>query len=60
RRMMPLNESIRGISAEKEGAGFIYTEFVAEQRSMTDNYQYMPLPYVETLKNPNLIQNKGW
>lgn len=60
RRMMPLNESIRGISAEKEGTGFIYTEFVAEQRSMTENYQYMPLPYVETLKNPNLIQNKGW
>ncbi|WP_298652243.1 RagB/SusD family nutrient uptake outer membrane protein [uncultured Proteiniphilum sp.] len=60
RRMMPLNESIKGITTEKNETGFSYSQIVVEQRSMTDNYQYMPLPYIETLKNPNLIQNKGW
>lgn len=60
RRMLPLNEPIKGITAEKTEAGFTYSQTDVEQRNMIDNYQYMPLPYVEILKNPNLVQNKGW
>lgn len=30
-------------------------------RQLNDvRYYYMPLPYLEVQKNPNLINNKGW
>jgi len=52
-----LNETIRGINWRNDGT---YELFNVEERSFQDYMKYPPIPYSETLKYNNLIQNRGW
>ncbi|MCK9506939.1 MAG: RagB/SusD family nutrient uptake outer membrane protein [Pigmentiphaga sp.] len=68
RCLLPLNESIRGVRITKTSSGFEYQgtdpdaePIIIETRKLDhEKYYYLPLPYGETIKNPALIQNKGW
>lgn len=69
RQLLPLNESIKGVKITKTTAGiFVYegtnpaeVGIVVETRKMdSPKYYYLPLPYNETIRNTNLLQNKGW
>ena len=53
-----LNESVRGIDWASDGQ--TYTTPVVEKRAYEDYMRYCPIPYSETLKFSNLVQNKGW
>lgn len=65
---LPLNEPVRGARINKTQTGLEYLgadpngdPVIVEQRLLADEkYYYTPLPYIETIKNPNLVQNKGW
>jgi hypothetical protein len=52
-----LNETARGISWKSDGT---YEIFNVEARSFQDYMIYPPIPYSETLKYSNLLQNNGW
>lgn len=52
-----INETAKGI--DWSTSGFTYLESV-EKRSYEDYMIYGPIPYSETLKYSNLLQNKGW
>ena len=68
RQLMPLDENIKGVSISKTTAGLVYSGTnpnevgkIVETRKMNDpKYYYLPIPYSEIAKNPNLKQNKGW
>ena len=62
RWLLPLNEPIYGMRVTRDGSGDDVFEVVkVEDRPLNDvRYYYMPLPYLEVQKNPNLINNKGW
>jgi hypothetical protein len=68
RWLLPLNEPIKGVRITKFKSGLVYegtnpnsSPVIVEQRKLDDpKYYYLPLPYNETIKNTNLIQNKGW
>ena len=51
-----------GMRVTRDGSGDDVFEVVkVEDRPLNDvRYYYMPLPYLEVQKNPNLINNKGW
>lgn len=53
-----LNEPAKGI--EISDAENTKTIFNVESRDYESYMKYGPIPYSETLKNPNLIQNSGW
>ena len=53
-----LNEPAKGISISD--AANTKTIFDVEPRNYEPYMKYGPIPYSETLKNHNLIQNKGW
>ncbi|MDR0700294.1 MAG: RagB/SusD family nutrient uptake outer membrane protein [Tannerella sp.] len=52
-----LNETAKGINWKADGT---YEVFDVEQRTFRDYMIYPPIPYSETLKYSNLLQNKGW
>jgi hypothetical protein len=52
-----LNETARGIDWRSDGT---YELFDVETRSFQDYMIYPPVPYSETLKYSNLLQNQGW
>ncbi|MDR0939814.1 MAG: RagB/SusD family nutrient uptake outer membrane protein [Mediterranea sp.] len=53
----PLNESARGMRI----SGTTYTVLpTVEARSYQDYMYYGPIPYTETVKFSNLLQNDGW
>lgn len=68
RWLLPLNESVNGVRILQDETDLIFegtnpTEapLVVEKRLLNeDKYYYSPIPYEEIIKNPNLIQNKGW
>jgi len=68
RRLLPLNEPVRSVSINKISNGYEFygtdpndEGIVVELREFDEaKHYYMPIPYEETLKNPYLIQNKGW
>ena len=62
RWLLPLNEPIYGMKVTRDSSGDDEFEVVkVEDRPLNDvRYYYMPLPYLEVQKNPNLINNKGW
>jgi hypothetical protein len=62
RRLLPLDESIRGIKVSRNADGTeSYTVQQIETRPLDDvRYYYLPLPYAEVQKNPNLKNNRGW
>lgn len=54
---LPLDETITGCAITEKGD---YSEFVVEERPMTDSkYNYMPLRRADVLKY-DYIQNQGW
>ncbi|NDV81616.1 RagB/SusD family nutrient uptake outer membrane protein [Bacteroides sp. 51] len=53
---MNLTETARGVDVNNN----VYTFLNVEERVYKDYMQYGPVPYSETLKYDNLIQNKGW
>jgi len=68
RQLLPLNEDIKGVEITKTTTGFIYSGTnpneagkIVESRKLNEQkYYYLPIPYSEIAKNPNLKQNKGW
>jgi len=68
RHLLPLNETVKGVKITKTSAGLVFEgtdpaqEAVVVERRFMDNekFYYLPLPYNETIKNTNLLQNKGW
>lgn len=62
RCLMPLDETITAmkVSRETDGSNTFQVTSI-EERPLSDiRYYYLPLPYTEMQKNPNLINNKGW
>ena len=62
RWLLPLNESILGMEVtRKEDNSENFEVKQVEERPLNDiRYYYLPLPYDELQKNPNLKNNKGW
>lgn len=62
RWLLPLDESIEGMRVTRDESGNDVFEVVKiEDRLLNDTrYYYMPLPYSEVQKNPNLLNNMGW
>ena len=62
RWLMPLDETISGMKVTRGTEGNDDFEVVPiETRPLNDiRYYYLPLPYEEMRKNPNLVNNKGW
>lgn len=68
RQLLPLNEDIKGVGIIKSLSGLNYigtnpneSGKVVETRRLNDQkYYYLPIPYNEIVKNPNLKQNRGW
>ena len=63
RWMLPLNESIKGVSIDRddETGALTYKIFEVEDRKFDNAYQcYGPIPKGEVLKWSNLKQNRGW
>jgi len=62
RWLLPLNEPICGISVTRDENGVLHYEVQeVEKRKMDDiKFYYLPVPYEERIKNPNLINNLGW
>lgn len=52
----PLNETATGTSIKNNQ----YSTINVENRLYQDYMEYGPIPYSETLKFSNLVQNKGW
>lgn len=62
RWLLPLNETISGMKVSRKSDGNSSFEVVdIEERPLNDiRYYYLPLPYEEIKKNPNLINNLNW
>ena len=62
RCLLPLDESVKGVSVEKgDGGKYVYSISELEQRKFSGlRYYYSPIPYKECLKNPELKNNLGW
>ncbi|MBQ7194123.1 MAG: RagB/SusD family nutrient uptake outer membrane protein [Bacteroidales bacterium] len=62
RRLLPLNEGIKGITVTRDAGGVLhYAEKDVEARDFNElKFYYLPLPYAEVKKNPNLIQNMDY
>jgi hypothetical protein len=62
RWLLPLNEVIKGVKVTRNEDKTLNYEIVdVENRNMNDvKFYYSPIPYAEKLKNPNLVNNKGW
>jgi len=62
RWLLPLNESVRGMEITRNpDFSLKYNVIEVEKRNMNEKrYYYLPLPYNEILKNPNMENNLGW
>ncbi|MDR1810509.1 MAG: RagB/SusD family nutrient uptake outer membrane protein [Prevotella sp.] len=62
RWLLPLNEPLYGISITRDENGALHYEVQeVEKRKMDEvKYYYLPVPYDERVKNPNLVNNLGW
>lgn len=62
RCLLPLDEPARGVKVSIENGVLTYdTSVVVAERKFDDiRYYYSPMPYDECIKNPGLINNKGW
>lgn len=52
-----INEPARGIDWKADGS---YELFTVEERTFQNYMMYPPIPYSETLKYDQLLQNRGW
>lgn len=58
---LDLNEKIKGMKVEGAISPYTYTVIDVEDRNyLQPQMYYGPIPYKETLKYDNLIQNAGW
>lgn len=57
---LPLDETAKGMEITQVGDDLIYTPIDVEERKYKEYMNYGPIPYGETLKWDNLLQNKGW
>ncbi len=56
-----LNEPAKGVTISGSLAAPVYgNPFVVENRVFQNHMYYGPIPYLETLKFNNLLQNDGW
>lgn len=62
RRLMPLNEPVRGVTVTRDADGVLtYTDKVVEERGFDGlRYYYLPLPYAEVQKNSQMINNMDY
>ena len=62
RRLLPLDEGIRGVVATRDSEGHVSYEYVDVEDRKFDHvrYYYVPLPYAECTKNPNLVNNMDY
>ena len=62
RRLLPLDEKVRGVTATRDEDGHVsYTYVDVEERKFDHpRYYYVPLPYAECTKNPNLVNNMDY
>jgi hypothetical protein len=61
RWLLRLDEPIRGVRVENNSGTLSYTFVEVEKRNFEGiHHYYMPLPYAELMKNPNLVNNMGW
>lgn len=61
RWLLPLDEPVRGVEVESVNGTEVYSYREVEQRPFDHvRYYYLPLPYSEVMKNPNLKNNLGW
>lgn len=62
RWLLPLNETVLGMEVTRTTDGIeSFAVKALEERPMNDiRYYYLPLPYNELKKNPNLKNNMGW
>ncbi len=63
RLLLPLNEVVRGVVVNESESGEVsynLTNEVDERSYNGVKYYYSPLPYEETIKCPNLVNNLGW
>ena len=68
RWLLPLNESVYGVQITKTATGVVYKgtnpvepALLVEKRLLdNEKYYYLPIPYEEMVKNPAMVQNKGW
>lgn len=61
RWLLPLDEDVYGVRITRDENGVMdYSKFVIEPRKYEVKNYYLPLPYAELKKNPNLINNLGW
>lgn len=61
RWLLPLDVTIKGVSVTENSDGLKYEYYDVERRKLDDiKYYYMPLPYDECVKNPDLVNNLGW
>jgi len=56
---LPLNETAKGLYDDTTGSGYQLID-VEERKFNEEKSRYLPLPYNEIRKYPNLIQNAGW
>lgn len=62
RWIMPLNEPVKGteINMDEEGNLSFESKEVEKRRFDNVRYYYLPLPYDELVKSPQMINNLGW
>lgn len=62
RCLLSLNEPARGVKVSLKNGELEYdTSVVVAERKFNDiRYYYSPMPYDECVKNPAIINNKGW
>ncbi|WP_299668319.1 RagB/SusD family nutrient uptake outer membrane protein [uncultured Polaribacter sp.] len=54
-------EDIRGVKITKDESDVMtYENTIVERRGYSNKNLYLPIPYTETIINPNLKQNIGW
>lgn len=61
RWLMKLDTPVKGMAVRRTASGFAYTVENIEERKYDDiRFYYLPLPYSEISKNPDMPNNMGW
>ena len=61
RCLLPLDTTVEGIRVTRSNGGFLYRVEQIEERKYNDvKFYYLPMPYSEIVKNPDMKNNMGW
>lgn len=61
RRLLPLDETVRGVVVTESGEAVSYSYRDVEKRDMASvGHYYLPIPYNEMKKNSNMVNNIGY